>query len=72
MKPWGGIHPIHKPVHSLRIRYDRGRFSCSFTPPEEYSVGDCTIGPTNGTCTVLKSSNGSNRYFRASASARPD
>jgi hypothetical protein len=72
LKAWGGIHPIHKPVHSLRIKYDRGRFSCAFTPSEDYSVGDCMIGPASGSCTVLKTSNGSNRYFRASATARPD
>ena len=72
MKAWGGIHPIHNPVHSLRIKYDRGRFSCAFTPSENYSVGDCMIGPTSGSCTVLKTTNGSNRYFKASAIARPD
>ena len=72
MKPWGGIHPIHKQVRSLKIRYDRGRFSCSFTPSGEYTVGDCVIGAASGSCTVMKSTNGSNRYFKAAATARPE
>jgi len=72
MKPWGGIHPIHRPVRSLKIKYDRGHFSCSFTPSEEYTVGDCAIGAAGGSCTVMKSMNGSNRYFKASATARPE
>ena len=72
MKPWGGIHPIHKQVRSLKFHYDRGRFTCAFTPSEEYTVGDCVIGAAGGSCSVVKSVNGSNRYFKASATARPD
>jgi hypothetical protein len=72
MKPWGGIHTIHKTERSLKIRYERGKFTCSFTPSAEYIVGDCIVAATGGACTVMKISNGSNQYFRASATARPD
>jgi hypothetical protein len=72
MKLWGGTHPIHKAERSLKIKYDRGKFFCSFTPSSDYSVGDCIVGSAGGSCTVLKASNGSNQYFKASASARPD
>jgi hypothetical protein len=72
VKPWGGIHPIHKPETSLKFRYEKGRLTCSFTPSGEYRVGDCVFGPASGSCTVLKTTNGSNRYFKATATARPD
>jgi hypothetical protein len=31
-----------------KIRYDRRRFSCSFTPSEDYTVGDCVISAASG------------------------
>jgi hypothetical protein len=72
MKPWGGVHPIRSTKRSLEVKYDPGKFSCRFVPSPEYVIGDCVTGSTSGSCTVVKSSNGSNAYFRATATARPD
>jgi hypothetical protein len=72
MRPWGGTHTIHKAERSLKIRYERGKFTCSFTPSGDYVVGDCSVGAAGGACTIMKRANGSNQYFRASASAHPD
>ena len=72
MRPWGGVHTIRKAKPFLQVKYDRGKFSCRFVPSSEFVVGDCVAGPTSGTCTVVKQSNGSKTYFKASAIARPD
>jgi hypothetical protein len=72
MKPWGGVHPIRKARRSLEVKYEPGKFACRFVPSPDYVVGDCVTGPASGSCTVIKSINGSNAYFKASATARPD
>jgi hypothetical protein len=72
MKPWGGVHPIRNVRRSLEVKYEPGKFSCRFVPSPDYVVGDCVQGPSSGSCTVIKNSNGTNAYFKATATARPD
>ena len=72
MKPWGGVHTIRSTKRFLEVNYDRGKFSCRFIPSPEFVIGDCVAGPTSGSCTVVKMSNGSKSYFKASAVAQPD
>ena len=72
LKPWGGVHPIRKLRRSLEVKYDPGKFTCRFIPTPEYVIGDCVQGPASGSCTVVKNVNGTNTYFRATASARRD
>jgi len=72
LRPWGGVHPIQKPQRSLQLTYRGDKFVCSFTPSAGYTVGDCVVRSDGGTCTVVKTTNGSNRYFKASATARSD
>ena len=72
MKPWGGVHTIRNTKRFLEVSYERGKFSCRFVPSPDIVIGDCVTGPTSGTCTAVKLSNGSKTYFKASARARPD
>jgi len=72
LRPWGGVHPIQKPQRSLQLTYHGDKFVCSFVPSAGYTVGDCAVGSNSGTCTVMKTTSGSNRYFKASATARSD
>jgi hypothetical protein len=75
IKPLGGSHPIAKKEKSLSYAYSPGEFGCAISPPPgyTYTVGDCTIDENSAAekCTVNIQSEGSNKYYQATAVAKP-
>jgi hypothetical protein len=72
MKHIGGIHPIKSLRRSVVVLYERGGFSCSYTPPDSAQVGDCVQSGSTATCTVVRIKDGARTYFSASGSAKTD
>ena len=71
----GGSHPIANKEKSLAYDYAPGEFGCAISAPpgRSYTVGDCTVDKKTlaKTCIVNIQSEGSNRYYTATAIAKP-
>ena len=75
IRPIGGSHPIANREKALAYTYAPGDFGCAISPPlgYTYTVGDCTIDKKTAakTCILNMQSEGSNKYYEATAVAKP-
>src|SRR5579871_23448 len=73
VEPYDGSHPIDRKEKSLSYTYEPGAFGCAISPPLGYTyvVGDCRVNGVAKTCVISTQVDGSNKYFRATTSARP-
>jgi hypothetical protein len=75
VRPIGGSHPIANKEKGLAYTYAPGEFGCAISPPlgYTYTVGDCTIDKKTAikTCILNMQSEGSNKYYEATAVAKP-